>query len=116
MKLSVIMPVYNEKNTIGEILQRIREVPINKEIIIVDDYSTDGTGDILQQENQDDTRILTHHKNLGKGSAIRTALTHVTGNIIIIQDGDLEYDPQDYLKLIKPISEGKTDVVYGSRI
>ena len=116
MKLSVIMPVYNEKDTIREILRRVREVLIDKEIIVVDDFSTDGTRDILQQENRDGTRILAHPKNLGKGHAIRTALKHVTGDIIIIQDGDLEYDPQDYLELIKPILERKADVVYGSRI
>ena len=115
MKLSVIIPAYNEKNTIREILKRVRQQQMHKEIIIVDDYSTDGTREILLNENGLDLKIFMHPENLGKGCAIRTALDHVTGDIVIIQDADLEYDPNDYERLIRPITERKADVVYGSR-
>lgn len=121
-KLSVIMPVYNEKGTIKEIIKRVKQVKIpkvSKELVIIDDFSTDGTRKILKKikdRNKDrNIKIVFHERNKGKGSAIRTGIKHVTGNIIIIQDADLEYNPQDYAKLVKPIIEGKADVVYGTR-
>lgn len=116
MKLSVIMPVYNEKNNILKILDKVKAVKLDKEIVIVDDFSSDGTRDILKSIKQRRIKIFYHHKNYGKGMAIRTALKHITGDIVIIQDGDLEYDPQEYVKLVKPITNGETKVVYGSRL
>ncbi|MBI5404052.1 MAG: glycosyltransferase family 2 protein [Ignavibacteriae bacterium] len=116
MKLSIIIPVYNEKNTIGALFEKVKNVDIEKEIIIVDDCSTDGTKEILSQFTKDEiVRVLCQPKNKGKGFAIRTALQHVTGEVVIIQDADLEYDPNDYKILIKPIVDGVADVVYGSR-
>ena len=115
MKISVIIPVYNEKNTIIEILSKIKRQNIEKEIIVVDDFSTDGTRDILLHVKDRDIRIIFHSKNKGKGYAIRSALQHVTGDLVIIQDADLEYDPADYLELIEPIRSGQANVVYGSR-
>lgn len=116
MKLSVVIPVYNECATISEIIRRVRSVDIPKEIIIVDDGSTDGTREKLKEiESAGELQIFYHEKNLGKGSAIRTALQHVTGDIVVIQDADLEYNPQEYPKLLKPILDGRADVVYGSR-
>lgn len=115
MKLSVIVPVHNELHTIREMLRQVQEVDLEKEIIIVDDCSSDGTREILEQIADDGVTVVYHAQNMGKGSAIRTALEHVTGDIIIIQDGDLEYDPADYHKLIQPIVEGRASVVYGSR-
>lgn len=115
LKLSVIMPVHNEVHTIREALRRVQEVDLEKEIIIVDDHSSDGTRDILAQIADDEVKVVYHAQNMGKGSAIRTALQYVTGELIIIQDGDLEYDPADYYKLVEPIVEGRTSVVYGSR-
>jgi glycosyltransferase involved in cell wall biosynthesis len=109
------MPVHNEVNTIREALRQVQAVNLKKEIIIVDDYSSDGTRDILGQIVDDEVKIVYHAQNMGKGSAIKTALQYVTGDIIIIQDGDLEYDPADYPKLIEPILEGRASVVYGSR-
>lgn len=116
MKLSVIMPVYNEASTIGEIIRRVREVNLDKEIIVVDDFSTDGTRDLLREISGNDIRLFLHERNKGKGSGIRTALQHVRGEIVLIQDADLEYDPQDYYALVEPIEGRKADVVYGSRI
>lgn len=117
MKLSVIMPVYNEKNTIKEIIKKVEAINLPKEIIIIDDYSHDGTREIIQDEiNQKNVIKIFHSENKGKGSCIRTGLEKASGDIIIIQDGDLEYDPEDYYKLVKPIMEGKADVVYGSRV
>ena len=116
MKLSIIMPVYNEKNTIMQILKKVDSVKlksIKKELIIVDDFSTDGTIDILKKLKK--YKIIFHEKNKGKGSAIRTGLKYATGDIITIQDADLEYDPNDYQKLLIPILENKAQVVYGSR-
>ncbi len=113
-KLSIIIPVYNEANTIREILNRVKRVPYEKEIIVVDDGSNDQTSKILKEENEG-IKILTHPKNMGKGAAIRTAIPHITGDIVIIQDADLEYNPSEYGNLIKPIIEGMADVVYGSR-
>lgn len=109
------MPVYNENETIQNIVQKVLDSPVEKEIIIVDDFSTDGTRDILSKFNHESLKILYHNKNLGKGAAIRTALPHTTGEIIIIQDADLEYSPEEYPALLKPILDGKADVVYGSR-
>ncbi|MBM4465215.1 MAG: glycosyltransferase family 2 protein [Chloroflexi bacterium] len=115
MRLSVIMPVHNEANTIKEALRQVQAVDLEKEIVIVDDYSSDGSREMLSQIADDGVKVVYHARNMGKGSAIRTALQHVTGDIIIIQDGDLEYDPADYHKLIEPIVEGRASVVYGSR-
>jgi dolichol-phosphate mannosyltransferase len=115
LKLSVIIPVHNELHTIREALRRVQEVDLKKEIIIVDDHSFDGTREILSQITDDDVKVIYHAQNAGKGAAIRTALPYVTGDIIIIQDGDLEYNPGEYLKLIEPIIEGRASVVYGSR-
>ena len=118
MKLSIIVPVFNERNTIQEILRRIRSVDlgeIKKEIIVVDDGSTDGTGDILKLEEDMTCRVVRHGENAGKGAAVRTALPHATGDYVIIQDADLEYDPDDYRVLLAPILKKKAEVVYGSR-
>ncbi len=115
MKLSVIMPVYNEIGTIETILERVRAVPLEKEIVLVDDGSTDGTREFLKALNESNIRVVLHEKNQGKGAAIRTGVQHVTGDMVIIQDADLEYSPEEYPKLVKPIVEGKADVVYGSR-
>jgi glycosyltransferase involved in cell wall biosynthesis len=115
MKLSVVVPVYNEKNTIREIYKRIRAVDLDKEIILVDDCSTDGTRDIIKEFEDVNTNIYFHEKNTGKGAALRTGFQKATGDILVIQDADLEYDPSEYPKLIRPIIEGKADVVYGSR-
>ena len=117
MKLSIIIPVYNEKRTIIEILNKIENVDlgdIKKEIIIVDDFSTDGTREILKNLKKR-YKILYHPKNFGKGMAIRSGIKEVTGEIIIIQDADLEYDPNDYRHLIQPIIKSEAKVVYGSR-
>jgi glycosyltransferase involved in cell wall biosynthesis len=113
-KISIIIPVYNEAKTILEILRRVKATPFDKEIIVVDDGSNDETHEILKK-NSNGIKLLTHTKNMGKGAAIRTALPHVTGEIIIIQDADLEYHPSDYGLLVQPILDGMADVVYGSR-
>jgi glycosyltransferase involved in cell wall biosynthesis len=116
LRLSVVIPAYNEKQTLEEIVRRVRAVPIPKEIILVDDGSTDGTAEVLGGMGGDrDLRILRHERNRGKGASLRTAFAQVTGDIVIIQDADLEYDPQQYPLLIQPIVEGVADVVYGSR-
>lgn len=115
MKLSILIPIYNERATILEIVKRVQAVPLEKEIIAVDDGSTDGTRELLPQIEQGGVIVLRHERNQGKGAAIRTALTRATGDIIVIQDADLEYDPRDYAQLIKPIEEGRVKVVYGSR-
>jgi glycosyltransferase involved in cell wall biosynthesis len=115
--LSVVIPVYNERNTIHEILRQVRAVPIKKQIILVDDCSKDGTREILQQlrDESPDLTVVFHDVNQGKGAALRTGFQHATGQIVIVQDADLEYDPSQYTQLIQPIIEGKADVVYGSR-
>lgn len=115
MILSVVMPVYNEKNTLTEILNKVKAVPVKKEIIIVDDGSADGTREILKDLKSDNIKIIFHEKNQGKGAAIKTGLREATGDIVIVQDADLEYDPMDYLKLIPLIRSGEAQVVYGSR-
>jgi glycosyltransferase involved in cell wall biosynthesis len=117
MKLSIIIPCYNEKDTIREIVQAVRAAPVaEKEIIIVDDCSTDGTRDILQSEIVPLVEmVIFHDVNKGKGAALRTGIRAATGDIVIIQDADLEYDPREYPLVIEPILQGKADVVYGSR-
>lgn len=116
MVLSVIVPVYNEAKTIEAILERIRSVKVEKEIVIVDDFSTDGTRDLLGEiEKAPDVRVFYHDRNRGKGAAIRTAIPNLEGEIAIVQDADLEYNPAEYPRLIKPILDGRADVVYGSR-
>lgn len=113
MKLSVIMPVYNEAGTIAEIIKKVKAVPLDKEIIVVNDCSVDGTAEILAGITG--LKIIKHEKNRGKGEAIKTGLKEATGEVVIIQDADLEYDPNDYLKLLEPIAAGRTEAVYGSR-
>lgn len=115
MKLSVLIPVYNEKNTLIPVINLTKNVPLDKEIIIVDDYSTDGTREIIKENfnNDPEIKIIYHKKNLGKGVAIKSALRQAKGEFSIIQDGDLEYDPNDYIKLID--AANKSDIVYGSR-
>lgn len=116
MNLSVLIPVYNEKNTIREIVDRVKATGLVYEIVIVDDGSTDGTRDILQELEQDPMiRVILHEKNAGKGAALRTGLNAATGEVLLIQDADLEYNPEEYPKLLKPIEDGMADVVYGSR-
>lgn len=116
MKLSVIIPVFNESKTIKTIIEKVQGTDIDKEIIIVDDGSTDGTRSILESFKDENIKKIYHKINLGKGSAIKSALEHVSGDIVIIQDADLEYDPCDYYTLIDPIRKGRADVVYGSRL
>jgi glycosyltransferase involved in cell wall biosynthesis len=116
MKLSVIMPVYNEERTIQEIVKRVMEVPLEKELVIVDDCSRDKTPELLKAYvGRPEIKVLRHEKNQGKGAAIRTGIQAATGDMIVIQDADLEYDPAEYPILVKPIIEGRADVVYGSR-
>lgn len=115
MKLSVVIPVYNEIRTIKEILNQVQSVPQDKEIIVVDDRSTDGTREWLTQISNNNITVLFHPVNTGKGAALRTGFEHVTGDIVVIQDGDLEYNPSEYGRLIEPILDGRADVVYGSR-
>ncbi len=119
MKLSVTIPVYNEKDTIREILKRVSQAPlpagVELEIVAVDDCSTDGTRAILQEARLPGLKVFLHDKNQGKGAALNTAFRNCTGDIVLIQDADLEYDPQEYPKLIAPILDGDADVVYGSR-
>lgn len=113
MKLSIIIPAYNEIDTIGEVLERVRAQPFEKEIIVADDGSTDGTREFLR--TQPDVKLIEQPCQMGKGCAIRAALKEVTGDIVLIQDADLEYNPDDYAALIAPIVEGRADMVYGTR-
>jgi len=124
VRLSVVMPVYNEAKTIEEAVRRVRDVPISKEVIIVDDGSTDGTRDILKRvaedsttpaDSQNEIAVFFQSENQGKGAAIKAGLAHVKGDVVVIQDADLEYNPQDYVKLLEPILSGHADVTYGSR-
>ena len=116
MKLSVVIPVYNEKKTLSELICRVEAVKLEKEIIIVDDASTDGTRDLLKKyEERERFKVIYQSKNAGKGSALRAGFDKAEGEIIIVQDGDLEYDPKEYPLLIEPILDGRADVVYGSR-
>jgi glycosyltransferase involved in cell wall biosynthesis len=113
--LSVIIPVYNEAATLMKIIERVERVPIDKELIIVDDGSTDGSREIMSRLPAERARVILQETNCGKGAAIRAGLPEVTGDLVVIQDADLEYDPGDFLKLLKPIQEGRADIVYGSR-
>jgi glycosyltransferase involved in cell wall biosynthesis len=119
MKLTIIMPVYNERETLSEILSQVRAVELadmEKEIIVVEDGSTDGSRDILIEEAKAGDLVVLYHKhNRGKGAAVRNAIEHASGDLVVIQDADLEYDPRDYPSLIRPIIEGRVTVVYGSR-
>jgi glycosyltransferase involved in cell wall biosynthesis len=116
MKLSVIMPVFNEANTICEIIQRVLNSPETGEVLIVDDGSTDGTGELLTNfKKHPKIKVITHQNNIGKGMAVRTGIEHSNGDLLIIQDTDLEYDPRDYPRLLQPIRENLAEVVYGSR-
>ena len=120
-KLSVVIPVYNEIDTIDEVLKEVREVDVGmeKEIVLIDDCSTDGTRERLREiekeEAENSVKVFYHEKNRGKGAALRTGFQHVTGDITLIQDADLEYNPREYPKLLEPILDGRADVVYGSR-
>jgi glycosyltransferase involved in cell wall biosynthesis len=115
--LSVVMPVYNEKNTVLKIVDKVLKLGMVKELIIVDDGSTDGTRDVLEKAKLDPrVRVIFHEKNSGKGAALRTGFIASTGDIVTIQDADLEYDPNEFIEMIKPIEEGVADVVYGSRL
>jgi len=117
VKLSVVIPVYNEVGTIKEIVSRVQAVDLEKEIIIVDDGSTDGTRELLPEItlSHENIRVLYHDRNQGKGAALRTGFEGATGDIVIIQDADLEYDPREYPVLLAPILDGRADIVYGSR-
>jgi glycosyltransferase involved in cell wall biosynthesis len=117
MKLSIIIPCYNEKEHLSELISRVRSSPVlEKEIILVDDCSSDGTAELIRSQLEAAVdRVIYHRKNMGKGAAIRSGLDCVTGDIVIVQDADLEYDPMEYSKLMAPIVEGRADVVYGSR-
>ncbi len=117
MKLSVVMPVYNEERTLAQIVERVQATPHEKEVILVDDASTDRSREIMEElaRRWDNVRCFHHEVNRGKGAGLATGFREVTGDVVVIQDADLEYDPADYEALLRPIREGKADVVYGSR-
>jgi len=114
-KLSVVIPVYNERDWLREVIRRVEAVPLPKEIILVDDCSTDGTRDILKELESEGHKVVYQPKNQGKGAALRTGFEHATGAVILVQDADLEYDPAEYPRLLQPILENRADVVFGSR-
>ncbi len=116
-KLSVVIPVYNEVDTLREIVERVQQVDIEKEIVIVDDASTDGSGELATtiSSGADNVKLIRHERNRGKGRALRTGFAQATGDFVIVQDADLEYDPADYPKLLNPLLHDKADAVYGSR-
>jgi len=121
LKVSVVMPVYNEREFVLEVIRRVIDTGIPGELVVVDDFSTDGTRELLSgfEEKSSggpcEVRVFMHERNMGKGAALRTAFSKVTGDVVIVQDADLEYDPSDYESLLAPIIAGKADVVYGSR-
>lgn len=115
MKLSVLIPVYNEASSIATVVERVAAVPIETEIILVDDYSTDGSADVIDGLSHPNLVVIRHDRNRGKGAAVRAALARATGDVIVIQDADLEYDPADFMRLLEPIKEGRVRVVYGYR-
>ena len=116
--LSVVIPVYNEIDTIATVLDRVRMAPtlgLKEDVVVVDDGSTDGTADVLRKVHQEGITCLFHARNRGKGAALRTGFAHATGDIVLVQDADLEYDPEEYPKLLRPLLDGKADVVFSSR-
>jgi glycosyltransferase involved in cell wall biosynthesis len=116
LKLSIVIPIYNERETLETLIAKVNAVDYDKEILLIDDFSTDGTREALKNyENKENFQVLYHNRNQGKGAALRTGFSNVSGDIIIIQDADLEYNPADYGTLIEPIMDGRADVVYGSR-
>jgi glycosyltransferase involved in cell wall biosynthesis len=117
MKLSVVIPVYNEEGTLAEIVERVQAAPYEKELVLVNDCSKDGTARVMGElaERYDNVRCFHHEQNQGKGGALATGFANVTGDVVLIQDADLEYDPGDYPVLLRPIEQGKADVVFGSR-
>ena len=116
LKLSIVIPIYNERKTLETLIAKVNSVDYDKEILLIDDFSSDGTREVLKRyENKENFQVLYHDHNQGKGAALRTGFSNVNGDIIIIQDADLEYNPADYGTLIEPILDGRADVVYGSR-
>ena len=115
MKISIVIPVYNEEKTVQETIAKVSQIPFEKEILVIDDGSTDKTPEVLRSLQGNSLILLRHEQNKGKGAALRTGFSRASGDIILIQDADLEYNPEDYPALLQPILEGKADVVYGSR-